>query len=77
MLVREIKTFNHKGNNGYVVAVVKKRGDQQFSHEANVSVGIKSKFGKSDLIAAVDVKMKDFSAISYLLFKHSTILSRR
>jgi magnesium-transporting ATPase (P-type) len=39
-------------------------------NEADLCVNLKSKGKSADFEAVVDVTLRDFSAISYLLFKH-------
>ena len=39
-------------------------------NEADLSANFKTKGKSADFQAVVDVTLKDFSAVSYLLFKH-------
>lgn len=47
-------------------------------NDSDLSVNLKDKLGKStDFQAIVDVTLKDFSALSYLLFKHGNQIQQR
>jgi hypothetical protein len=46
-------------------------------NEADLCANLKSKGKSSDFEAVVDVTLKDFSAISYLLFKHGNHIHMR
>ena len=39
-------------------------------NEADLSANFKTKGKSTDIQAVVDVTLKDFTAVSYLLFKH-------
>lgn len=44
---------------------------------ADVTIGLVSKYSKSDTLVKVDITMNDIYALSYLLYKHGTISYRR
>jgi len=46
-------------------------------NEADLTANLKSKGKSADFEAVVDVTLKDFSAISYLLFKHGNHIQMR
>lgn len=58
------------GEGEYVAAIISTVEDQFMLNEADLTANFKSKGKSADFQAVVDVTLKDFSAISYLLFKH-------
>lgn len=76
-LTAAIRQFSIQGKQGYVVSVVASQADKFTSLEADITVGISRSYQQSDLLACSDVQMRDIYGISYLLFKHGTILHRR
>lgn len=76
-LTAAIRQFNIQGKQGYVVSVVAVQTDKFTSLEADITVGISKIYQQSDLLACSDVQIRDIYGISYLLFKHGTILHRR
>ena len=61
---------NYIGEGEYVAAIVTTPEDQFMVNEADLCANLKVKGKSADFQAVVDVTLKDFSAISYLLFKH-------
>lgn len=76
-LTAAIRQFSIQGKQGYVVSVVASQTDKFTSLEADITVGISRSFQQSDLLACSDVQMRDIYGITYLLFRHGTILHRR
>ena len=65
------------GEGEYAAAIVATTEDQFMANEADLVANFKTK-GKSAVFQAVsDVTFKDFSAISYLLFKHGNQIQMR
>lgn len=58
------------GEGEYAAAIVTTPEDQFMVNEADLCANLKVKGKSSDFQAVVDVTLKDFSAVSYLLFKH-------
>ena len=58
------------GEAEYVAAILATPEDQFMVNEADLCANFKTKGKSTDFTAVVDVTIKDFSAISYLLFKH-------
>lgn len=61
---------NYVGEGEYAAAIVTTPEDQFMVNEADLCANLKVKGKSADFQAVVDVTLKDFSAISYLLFKH-------
>lgn len=74
-LIRVAK--NYIGEGEYVTAILSTPEDQFMINEADLTANFKSKGKSSDFQAVVDVTIKDFSAISYLLFKHGNQIQMR
>lgn len=68
----EIQSFNKVSNLGYVLGVVSSPLDQYLIGNADITVGIDTKFKKSDCFNSVDIQLKDLYGLSYLMFKHGT-----
>jgi hypothetical protein len=58
------------GEGEYAAAIVATTEDQFMAYEADLVANLKTKAISTDFQAISDVTFKDFSAISYLLFKH-------
>jgi hypothetical protein len=58
------------GEGEYAAAIVATTEDQFMANEADLVANFKTKNISTDFQAVSDVTFKDFSAISYLLFKH-------
>jgi len=58
------------GEGEYAAAIVATTEDQFMANEADLVANFKTKNISTDFQAVIDVTFKDFSAISYLLFKH-------
>ena len=58
------------GEGEYAAAIVATPEDQFMVNEADLCANFKTKGKSADFQAVVDVTLKDFSAMSYLLFKH-------
>lgn len=63
--------------NKFSLAILGSSEDQNMISTADVTVGLKTKYSKSDNLVKVDIIMNDIYALSYLLFKHGTISQRR
>lgn len=61
---------NYIGEGEYAAAIVATPEDQFMVNEADLCANFKTKGKSADFQAVVDVTLKDFSAMSYLLFKH-------
>lgn len=67
-LIRIVKSYI--GEAEYVAAIVATSEDQFMVNEADIVANFTTNRNSTDFIAVSDVTFKDFSAISYLLFKH-------
>ena len=67
-MIKIAKTYI--GDTEYAAAIVSTCEDQFMANEADLVANFKSKGKSADFQAVSDVTFKDFSAISYLLFKH-------
>lgn len=67
-LVKMAKSYVGEGE--YAAAIVTTPEDQFMVNEADLCANLKVKGKSTDFQAVVDVTFKDFSAVSYLLFKH-------
>jgi len=67
-LLKIAKVFIGEGE--YAAAIVTTPEDQFMVNEADLLANLKVKGKSADFQAVVDVTFKDFSAVSYLLFKH-------
>ena len=74
-LLKMVRQFIGEGE--YAAAIVTTPEDQFMINEADLSVNLKSRGKSADFEAVVDVTLKDFSAISYLLFKHGNHIQMR
>jgi magnesium-transporting ATPase (P-type) len=74
-LLKMVKSFIGEGE--YAAAIVTTPEDQFMVNEADLCANLKTKGKSSDFEAVVDVSLKDFSAISYLLFKHGNHIQMR
>lgn len=46
-------------------------------NEADVKIGIISKYRSSDMMAMTDMNVSELHALTYILFKHASHLNRR
>ena len=78
-LMREIRKFAIKGDQGYVMAVVKKNSDRFMYGEADVTIGIIEEDFKdeSDAFLNSDIHMAHLNGLTYLLLKHGNFNHRR
>jgi hypothetical protein len=74
-LLKMVKNFIGEGE--YAAAIVTTPEDQFMINEADLCANLKSKGKSADFEAVVDVTLRDFSAISYLLFKHGNHIQMR
>jgi len=58
------------GEGEYTACIVTTPEDQFMVNDSDLCANLKDKGKSTDFQAMVDVSLKDFSAISYLLFKH-------
>ena len=65
------------GEGEYAAAIVATTEDQFMVNEADLVANFKNKGKSADFQAVSDVTFKDFSAISYLLFKHGNQIQMR
>ena len=65
------------GEGEYAAAIVATTEDQFMANEADLVANFKTKGKSADFQAVSDVTFKDFSAISYLLFKHGNQIQMR
>ena len=63
-------TKSYIGEGEYAAAIISTPEDQFMVNEADLKLNLKHKGKSNDFQAVVDVTLKDFSAVSYLLFKH-------
>ena len=68
---------NYIGEGEYAAAIVATTEDQFMVNEADVVANFKTKGKSTDFQAMSDVTFRDFSAISYLLFKHGNQIQMR
>ena len=76
-LVKEVRAYNTISDLGYVMGVVSSPHDQYLTHSADITVGLNTKYRKTDVITSADIYLKDFYGVSYLLFKYGTQYTRR
>lgn len=74
-LVKMAKSYVGEGE--YAAAIVTTPEDQFMVNEADLCANLKVKGKSTDFQAVVDVTFKDFSAVSYLLFKHGNQIQMR
>jgi magnesium-transporting ATPase (P-type) len=74
-LLKMVRNFIGEGE--YAAAIVTNPEDQFMIYEADLCANLKTKGKSADFEAVVDVSLKDFSAISYLLFKHGNQIQMR
>ena len=74
-MLKIVKYFIGEGE--YAAAIVTTPEDQFMINEADLCANLKTKGKSADFEAVVDVTLKDFSAISYLLFKHGNHIQMR
>lgn len=65
------------GEGEYAAAIVATTEDQFMANEADLVANFKTKGKSADFQAVSDVTFRDFSAISYLLFKHGNQIQMR
>jgi hypothetical protein len=65
------------GEGEYAAAIVTTPEDQFMVNEADLCANLKVKGKSTDFQSVVDVTFKDFSAVSYLLFKHGNQIQMR
>jgi len=58
------------GEGEYTACILATPEDQFMVNNSDLCANLKDKNKSSDFQAVVDVSLKDFTAISYLLFKH-------
>lgn len=68
---------SYVGEGEYAAAIVATCEDQFMANEADLVANFKTKGKSADFQAVSDVTFKDFSAISYLLFKHGNQIQMR
>jgi len=68
---------NFIGEGEYAAAIITTPEDQFMINEADLCANLKTKGKSADFEAVVDVYLKYFSAISYLLFKHGNHIQMR
>lgn len=68
---------NYVGEGEYAAAIISTPEDQFMINEADLSANFKTKGKSTDIQAVVDVTLKDFTAVSYLLFKHGNQIQMR
>ena len=74
-LLKIAKAYN--GEEQYAAAIIATAEDQFMANEADLTANLKTNAKSTDLQAVSDVTFKDFSAISYLLFKHGNMIQLR
>lgn len=70
-------TKGYVGEGQYVSAIISASEDQFMVNEADLVANFKNKGKAADFQAVVDVSLKDFTAITYLLFKHGNMIQMR
>jgi class 3 adenylate cyclase len=68
---------SYVGEGEYAAAIVATCEDQFMANEADLVANFKTRVKSADFQAVRDVTFKDFSAISYLLFKHGNQIQMR
>lgn len=68
---------NFIGESEYTACIMTTPEDQFMVNDSDLCVNLKDKGKSTDFQAMVDVSIKDFSAISYLLFKHGNQIQQR
>lgn len=76
-LVKALKEFNMQANLGYIMSVIGNSSDMYMLNEADVNIGLVTKYRSSDNIALTDMNVTELYALTYILFKHASHLNRR
>lgn len=59
------------------MSVIGNSSDMYMLNEADVKVGLITKYRSSDNIAMTDINMTEVHSLTYIMFKHATHLNRR
>jgi hypothetical protein len=76
-IVKALKEFNLQANLGYVLSVIGSTTDMYMLNEADIKIGLTQKYPSLDNLALSDINISELHALTYILFKHATHLSRR
>jgi phospholipid-translocating ATPase len=76
-LVKALKEFNVQANLGYVMSIIGNASDMYMLNEADVKIGLVTKYRSSDNLAMTDINLTELHALTYIMFKHATHLNRR
>ena len=76
-IIKALKEFNLQGNVGYVLSIINSSSDRFMANYADVTIGLRQKFRSSDSLALTDMTVTELHSLTYLMFKHATILHRR
>mmetsp|Transcript_40736 Transcript_40736/g.62175 ORF Transcript_40736/g.62175 Transcript_40736/m.62175 type:complete len:151 (-) Transcript_40736:1223-1675(-) len=64
-------------NKSTVASIVAHVEDAFFSHDASVVISVLHDHSPMDLTAIGDIHLRDFSGLTYLLFKHGNVIPKR
>jgi hypothetical protein len=76
-IIRALKEFNLHGNVGYVLSIINSSSDRFMANHADITIGLNQKFRSSDSLALTDMTVTELHSLTYIMFKHATILHRR
>jgi hypothetical protein len=76
-IIRALKEFNLHGNVGYVLSIINSSSDRFMANHADITIGLNQKFRSSDSLALNDMTVTELHSLTYIMFKHATILHRR
>ena len=62
---------------GYVLSIVGNASDMYMLNEADVKIGLVQKYRSSDNMAITDMNVAELHSLTYILFKHASLLNRR
>jgi len=62
---------------GYVLSIINSSSDRFMANHADVTIGLRQKFRSSDSLALTDMTVTELHSLTYIMFKHATILHRR
>lgn len=76
-IVKALKDFNLEGNIGYVLSIINSSSDRFLANHTDVTIGLKQKYRSSDSLALTDMNVTELHSLTYIMFKHATLLHRR
>jgi magnesium-transporting ATPase (P-type) len=62
---------------GYVLSIINSSSDRFMANHADITIGLEQKYRSSDSLALSDLNVSELHSLTYIMFKHATILHRR